>query len=175
MVWFIIGFAITLIGYLIHTFAHYYEHQGKKTIFQRVHHLMDVVIFIGYAAWVFMLISDPSRFDLAPAIALPIGLVIGILGVILFVWSGIMKKNYEKITDIKDLLTNSIYSKVRHPMYLGIAMMHIGFPLAFTRLWTLISAILWIGLMIFWRYWEEKDLEKSLGKDYLEYKNKTWF
>ena len=60
-------------------------------------------------------------------------------------------------------------------MYLGIILLHVGFPLAAKSLLTLLSAIIWVPLILMWKYWEEKDLGEKFGKEYREYKNRTFF
>ena len=77
--------------------------------------------------------------------------------------------------ELDHLVTEGIYSKLRNPMYFGIILMHIGFPLASRSLLTLLSAAMWTILIFLWKYMEGKDLEKKFGAEYLEYKRRTFF
>ena len=60
-------------------------------------------------------------------------------------------------------------------MYFGIILMHVGFPVGLNKLFTLVSAVIWIPQIFVWKYWEEKLLEKRFGKEYQKYKKKTIF
>ena len=71
------------------------------------------------------------------------------------------------------LATSGVYSRVRHPMYLGIFLM--GLALAIATL-ALVSLIIWLA--IFFAYdaeasYEEVLLEKRFGKAFLKYKKRT--
>lgn len=172
---FIIGFIITFIGYLVHTLAHYLEYIGHPVKIRKIPGLFDILIFIGYAAWGLMIGFDPSNLDLPIKIVLPVGLVIGLVGFWLFITSSMAKKGFEDIKTFDQVITKGIYLKIRHPMYVGIILIHLGFPLAFNRMWTLLSAVLWIGMVLLWRAWEEQELQKKFGKKYLDYKKRTYF
>jgi protein-S-isoprenylcysteine O-methyltransferase Ste14 len=73
-----------------------------------------------------------------------------------------------------DLITTGIYSKIRHPMYLGFILWSIGFPIFFGALFSFILSFLFIGNILFWRYLEEKELIERFA-DYQEYKKTTIF
>ena len=73
-----------------------------------------------------------------------------------------------------DLITNGIYSIVRHPMYLGFILWLLGFPIFFGSLFSLGISFLFILNVLFWRYLEEKELEERFP-NYAEYKKNTLF
>ena len=73
-----------------------------------------------------------------------------------------------------DLITKGIYSKVRHPMYLGFIFWLIGFPIIFGALFSLVLSLVFIANILFWRYLEEKELELRFSS-YLDYKKTTIF
>jgi protein-S-isoprenylcysteine O-methyltransferase Ste14 len=75
------------------------------------------------------------------------------------------------------LLASGVYAWVRHPMYLGILLFCLGF---FFLSPSVISLLIWIAFFIFYEkmtQYEEKDLIKLLGKDYIYYKKRVpkWF
>jgi len=105
-------------------------------------------------------------------VAIPLGLLIGLTGFVILILSVKAKKGFD---ELDHLVTTGMYSKIRNPMYFGIILIHIGFPIAARSLLTLISAIIWIPLIFTWKYLEEQDLEKKLGAEYSEYKKRTMF
>jgi protein-S-isoprenylcysteine O-methyltransferase Ste14 len=71
------------------------------------------------------------------------------------------------------LLTEGVYSYVRHPQYSGLFLITIGFLIQWPSLTTL---IMW-PILIFAYYKlamrEERDVEKQFGQEFLEYKRKV--
>ena len=79
-------------------------------------------------------------------------------------------KIFEQQDNSSNLMTNGVFSYVRHPMYLSILL----FKLAFLLLtMSLISIIPWIISFLLYdkiASYEEKELEKILEEQYIEYK-----
>ena len=167
---FLIAFFICLISYIFHTVSHFLEYKGRR--FVDTKHLLEITIFVGYGAWFFMMLSDPVRMDLSEGITTPFGAFFGIVGFFLFFLALEQKEGF---WGIDKLITSEIYSQIRHPMYLGIIFIHIGFPILTKSLLTFISAVIWIPLVLLWKYWEERDLIKKFPKEYDGYKKKTLF
>jgi protein-S-isoprenylcysteine O-methyltransferase Ste14 len=72
------------------------------------------------------------------------------------------------------LVTNGIYSIVRHPQYLGILLITSGLLIQWI---TIPTAIMWpILLAVYYRLamMEEKEMEDQFGEAYLEYKRKVF-
>ena len=170
---FLIAFIICLAGYIFHTVIHFFEYKGYKFAKSKtLQTILTIIIFMGYLGWGFMIFLDPLRMNMSNYIAIPLGLLIGLTGLLMFILSTKAKKGFY---ELDRLVTKGIYSKIRNPMYLGIILIHIGFPFTSKSLLTLISAIIWIPLIFTWKYWEEKDLERKFGKEYSEYKKRTLF
>jgi protein-S-isoprenylcysteine O-methyltransferase Ste14 len=72
-------------------------------------------MFFMWASWVFMSFSDPVKITSAIWYKY-LGLAIFVVGVLLFVLSETTKGG---VTEKGFLVTKGIYSKIRHPMYLG--------------------------------------------------------
>ncbi len=75
------------------------------------------------------------------------------------------------------LIDSGVYSWVRHPMYLGILLFCLGF---FFLMTSLLSLGIWIIFFIVYdkmATYEEKELIKILGNEYLSYQNRVskWF
>jgi protein-S-isoprenylcysteine O-methyltransferase Ste14 len=170
---FLIAFLLCLAGYLYHTVIHVLEHKGSEFARSKTAHaILEIMILLTYVGWAFMIFSDPVKINMSNQVTLPVGLLVGLAGLLMFIVSAKTKKGFE---EIDHLITHGIYSKIRNPMYAGMILMHIGFPLAARSLLTLISVVIWIPLIFIWRYMEEEDLEKKFGKEYSEYKKRTLF
>ena len=114
-------------------------------------------------------IDNPYEMHL-PSWARYTGLAFFIIGFFLFIFSHVKIRGQE--TD--KLVTTGIYSKIRHPMYLGFTIWIIGFPIFTNAAFALASAIIWLPQISYWRISEERQLGKKY-ENYQEYKKKTWF
>ena len=134
-----------------------------------------IVIFANMAVlWIswFMLCGlDKNRVDI-PVIAKYTGLLLILTGVIIFFTGLFTIKTLESYDG--DLITNGIYSKLRHPMYSAFILWLLEAPLFFGVLLPFLFSIALIANVLFWRYLEEKELEIRFP-DYSEYKKKTLF
>lgn len=175
-----IGFVLCLIGYTIHTIVHTKEYKYGKYKNSKIDMLLSIVIFLGYFGWGLMLFNDKSI--LLPnqyIIGLVIGLVLSLVGLLLFILAANTLKGFTATNDLvksgttNGLVTSGVYAKMRNPMYTGIILIHLGAPLLLNRLLTFTSNVIWIPLILFWIYLEEKDLERIFGHKYLEYKKRT--
>lgn len=170
---FALSFLLCLAGYITHTLEHYLEaRSGKKKSGAEQNKIVEFMIHTGYLGWGLMIFSDRSQIALPLAVIMPVGLTIGLIGMVLFLGSAVSKKGF---TDVENLVTSGMYSRLRHPMYLGIILIHIGFPLAFSRYLTLLSALLWVPMVLYWKYLEEKELEEKFGQAYRDYRKRTFF
>jgi len=73
-----------------------------------------------------------------------------------------------------DLVTEGIYSRIRHPMYLAFIFWVIGLPVFFGGLFSFFLSPFVIANVLWWRYLEEKELEQRFVS-YKEYKRATLF
>lgn len=170
---FIITFLVCLTSYIFHTTTHALEHKGRRFEESKVMHTaLSAVIFTGYIAWGFMVLWDPIRVDVSGTVVFWLGMLMGVLGILLLIVSIMTKHGFG---ESDHLITKGIYTRIRHPMYLSIILIHIGFPLGSGSLLTLASVIIWIPLIVLWKHWEEENLEKRFGKEYSEYKKRTFF
>ena len=77
----------------------------------------------------------------------------------------------------KPLAKTGIFAYVRNPMYLGIPLIFIAFIFLTLSLISIIPIVITMFLFNYMVKFEEKDLEKIFGQEYLEYKRKVprWF
>ena len=70
----------------------------------------------------------------------------------------------------QDLVTEGIYSKIRHPQYSGLFLITIGFLIQ----WPSVSTIVMWPILMFAYYKlamrEERDVERKFGESYQKYK-----
>lgn len=107
-----------------------------------------------------------------PAFVRYIGVAITLAGAGLFFTALFTIKTLETYTG--DLITKGIYSKVRHPMYLGFICWLFGAPVFYGAITALALAVLFIANVLYWRHLEELELEKRFT-GYKQYKLKTVF
>ncbi len=83
------------------------------------------------------------------------------------------KQAHSKAGEIKYIVTHGIYSKIRHPGYLGIILAYIGFSLWWNSIVPLIIALILSILLVVTALEEEKFLLKKFGRVYEEYMRKV--
>jgi len=162
-------FGVCFICHLFRTSYHVLENRKSKFVKSKKFYLaISISMFFLWFSWFAMSFNDPIKMNLS--LLKYFGLLLFIVGVVFVVLSHIKIKGY----DTEKLYTNGIYSKIRHPMYLGFILWIIGLPIFLQGFITLLSAVIWIPQIMYWKSSEEKDLEKKF-KNYKEYEKKTWF
>ena len=76
---------------------------------------------------------------------------------------------HQHSVQVSKLVTSGMYSKVRHPGYLGLVLIYFGFALGFAVVWMLIPAIIFTVLTYLTAIKEEKFLKERFGKEYVDY------
>ena len=133
--------------------------------------IMLINMLILWVSWVFLCSLDIYKITF-PVIIRYLGLALWCLGIITFLMGLYTIKTLESYEG--DLIITGIYSKIRHPMYLGFILWLIGFPIFFGALFSFILSFLFIGNILFWKYLEEKELEERFAT-YIDYKKTTLF
>jgi len=124
-----------------------------------------------WTSWFLLCSLDVSTFYLPPIIHY-FGISLVLTGVIIFFIALFTIKTLE--TYEGSLITNGIYLRIRHPMYLGFLLWLIGLPVFYGAMYSFILSIPFAINIYFWRYLEELELEKRFA-DYKTYKRKTFF
>jgi protein-S-isoprenylcysteine O-methyltransferase Ste14 len=167
---FLAGFCAAFAGYLLHTILHYAMRQGSlERLSAGKEAVATAIIFCGYSGWGLMLFTDPLRLEMPGPVA-ALGGITGAAGVLLFLLAVSGLHGFE---GEKGLMTTGVYARLRHPMYLGIILMHLGFPVLLGSGLTLLSAALWVPQVVFWGKWEDEELECRFGDAYRAYREKT--
>ena len=167
---FYIFFGVCFICFTIRTSYYVLANRGSRLAENKKFiTILFVMMFFLWFSWFWMSFNDPYEMDL-PLWVRYIGLAIFIIGFSLFIFSHLKIRGQEN----DKLITSGIYSKIRHPMYLGFIIWIIGLPTFMNATFALGSAIIWIPHILYWRISEERQLGKKF-KNYQEYKKKTWF
>ncbi|MDD5362424.1 MAG: NnrU family protein [Ignavibacteria bacterium] len=137
--------------------------------------LSFAIIFADMAllwlSWFALCGLDTFKINLS-VIIMYAGMLLAAIGFGIFLTALFTIKAFE--THEGDLMTKGIYSKLRHPMYLGFVFWLIGFPVYCGAGLSMILAVIFVANVLLWRYLEEKELiERYL--DYAAYKKTTWF
>ena len=79
------------------------------------------------------------------------------------------------VENINHLVTNGLFARFRHPMYTGFILWIIGWAIYHDAIISSIAGIPGIANILYWRYLEDRDLEKKYGLIYANYRSQTWF
>jgi protein-S-isoprenylcysteine O-methyltransferase Ste14 len=79
------------------------------------------------------------------------------------------------LENINHLVTKGLFSKIRHPMYVGFILWIIGWAIYHGAVISLFVGFVAIGNILYWKRLEEKELESTYREVYLEYRKRTWF
>jgi len=83
------------------------------------------------------------------------------------------RQAHEKPEEIEKLVTTGIYSKIRHPGYMGLIITYLGFPLAFASLPVFVLSLIFAYPLYSQAKREEEFLIKKFGKEYQDYMKKV--
>ncbi len=79
------------------------------------------------------------------------------------------------VENIDHLVTTGLFSKIRHPMYLGFALWIVGWCTYTGAPANLILAPAILASVLWWRHLEEVELSSAYGEEYREYCASTWW
>jgi len=75
--------------------------------------------------------------------------------------------------EVRKLVTSGVYSKMRHPVYLGRMLLNLGFLIIMPILPMLVVAIMFVIVWYLMALHEEMHLMQKFGKKYKKYKEKV--
>ncbi|MBO3459932.1 isoprenylcysteine carboxylmethyltransferase family protein [Aetokthonos hydrillicola Thurmond2011] len=106
------------------------------------------------------------------------GLALYIIGGSLRVWAIlVLGKRFSGLVAIQEdhqLMTNGVYTFIRHPSYLGLIVAMIGWTLIFRSVLVFIVIPIWIATLIARIQSEENLLQSEFGQEYTDYQQHTW-
>lgn len=168
---FIIAVLICILTHIIRVVYEILKHKKRLT----ANKLTFVIIFTNmlllWMSWFALCEFDINKIEIANVIRYA-GIALAGSGVVIFLTALFTIKSLESYEG--DLITTGIYSTIRHPMYLAFILWIIGLPVYYEARTALSLSLLFIANILFWRYLEEKELEKRFPA-YKEYRKRTLF
>jgi protein-S-isoprenylcysteine O-methyltransferase Ste14 len=168
---FVILVIVSLLTQGVRTFYEIGKHNGKI----KASRLSFIMVFTNmvllWVSWFALCTLGSNRICLPQGIRYA-GLALLITGLILFLSGLFTIKALESYEG--NLITHGIYSKIRHPMYLGFILWLVGMPLYGGEKISFALCIAYIANVLFWRYLEEKELIHRFP-DYPAYRKTTFF
>lgn len=165
---------LILLCTITHIIRLIYEVMKHKKII-KPNKISFIIIFSNmvllWTSWFLLCSVDKSYLNLPPILNY-FGIVLVVTGIIIFLIALFTIKTLE--TYEGGLITNGIYSRIRHPMYLGFLFWLIGLPIFYGGVYSILISIPFIINVLFWRYLEEIELLNRFS-DYVAYKRKTFF
>ena len=133
--------------------------------FARVYIEWPILIGVGVAGTIFSL----STILFYPATNI-FGFTLLIIGFIIHGLSHkVHRQVHEQAERIEKIVTTGIYSKIRHPGYLGLILIYFGFAFAWCIVWIFVPVVIFSILTYLTAIKEEGYLKENLGKEYEEY------
>jgi protein-S-isoprenylcysteine O-methyltransferase Ste14 len=140
---------------------------GKPNIILSIGFL--VILIIGAFGEIFNWIKIP----LSPYLNI-VGGVVAAFGFLFHVYCHrIHKQAHDKSQQINKIVTTGIFSKIRHPMYLGLIATFFGVSIAWGIIWMLIPSVIFSLLTVLIAFKEEEYLQKKFGDQYRKYMQKV--
>ena len=137
------------------------KHYQIRNLYPLAGTIMSVALFVVY--WD----SGFNKF---------LSLVVTSLGIIIW-WTATITlgKAFSLIPKASELIKVGIYSKIRHPIYVGLSLVGIGWALLTQTSLLILLAVATIVSSIIRAKLEETKLVKTFCEKYLNYKKETWF
>ncbi len=164
--------ALFLFGLVVRTGYELLKEKGMVNPENRILFVSVIgAMILMWTSWFSMCPLDPLRFAL-PQVVCSFGLIIQVLGLCLAIIALVQLRGLE---NIRHLVTTGIFSKLRHPMYIGFISWIVGATLYYGAAASLAVGLLGIGNILYWRRLEETRLELAYGEEYLRYRERTWW
>jgi protein-S-isoprenylcysteine O-methyltransferase Ste14 len=168
---FIILIIVCTITHIIRTIYEVLKHKMLLKPNNQSFIIILINMLLLWVTWFALCSLDVYKITL-PDVMRYLGITFVVMGIIVFLTGLITIKSLESYEG--DLITFGIYSKIRHPMYLGFILWLIGMPVFNGGLISFILCVVFTTNVLFWRHLEEEELEIRFPS-YKEYKKNTWF
>ena len=148
---------------------------GKESPHNHIIQLTCLIVFIS------ILVLDSFVFKFSIGITGYVSLWIRLIMALAIILIGItIIRSAEKILfheTQSSVIDVGIFAYIRHPLYLGILLIYLGFVLGSFSILSFVAFVLIFFVYNHLAIFEEKDLERVFGEEYLQYKKRVsrWF
>jgi protein-S-isoprenylcysteine O-methyltransferase Ste14 len=129
------------------------------------------VMMILWVSWFSLPETDPVPLGLPETVRWA-GVAVFAIGTILAVGALVQLRGVE---NIDRLVTTGLFSRIRHPMYLGFICWFLGWSIAHAAGASVALGLIGVASVLWWRSLEERRLEAQFGDKYRQYRRTTWF
>ena len=162
---------VCIVTHIVRSVYEILKHKNKLTPNKLTFIIVFINMLILWVSWFALCSYDVFRIPPAGIVKL-LGVLMSAAGIFIFLQALFTIKTLESYEG--DLITKGIYSKIRHPMYLGFILWLIGFPLFFGAIFSSVLSLIFISNVLFWRYLEETELLNRFTS-YKHYRKTTIF
>ena len=167
----VIGFVSVVVGYLSAGVRNLLVFPFNVVMF-------SILITCTTLSRLFLPLCPQPRLAMPDAVAWSVGLTlfgVGAFMIILAVWQIGLPGASSAPNRQRKLVTDGIYRRLRHPIYLGEILWPIGWAVLFKAPWALAVTPVWIALLLTIALLEEKRLSEEYAGKYEEYKKHVPF
>ena len=152
-----------------------YELLKEKGIANPRNNVLFLFIFLVmcglWTTWFALCPIDPDPLVL-PLSVHWLGVLIAVSGTVLAVGALVQLKGLE---NIDHLVTRGMYSRIRHPMYVGFLAWIVGWSMYHASAISFALGLVTAANILYWRSLEERRLVIQFGESYAVYRRSTWF
>lgn len=142
---------------------------NKPSVHKILAHSYSVYFILFLIGVIFDLVFQFKIFT--SSIAVPMGIVVLMFGSILVIWAQKTTRNLPKDNISKETFCQGPYCYTRHPTYLGLFFLLLGFGITINAFFVILSTIISFVISRFiFQNKEEKILTEKYGTHYIEYK-----
>ncbi|MGB6681226.1 MAG: isoprenylcysteine carboxylmethyltransferase family protein [Candidatus Bathyarchaeia archaeon] len=156
----------------MHIPEHEHDHLlGKESPHNHIMQLTCLIVFIIIS------VLDSFVFKFSVGITGYVSLWIRLIMALALILIGItIMRSAEKMLfheTQSSVIDRGLFAYVRHPLYLGILLIYLGFVLGSFSILSFVAFVLIFFMYNYLAIFEEKDLERAFGEEYLEYKKRV--
>ncbi len=154
-----------------------YGRQNYANIFTITSIVMFLLAFLSVNFWDWLYFLSPLTFW--QTILLMLGIVIGTAGILVATKASSVI-SVSTVADMRtdrnaELVTDGIYARIRHPLYLATVLVFSGMALIYPFLNVIVFALSMIIYTMIGAFFEERKLILHYGDEYLEYMTQAGF
>jgi protein-S-isoprenylcysteine O-methyltransferase Ste14 len=151
--------------------------EGYARIFNITSILTLLIAFLSMNFW------DWIYFITQPALIQPVFLLLGVISGLAGVILAMKASSVIDVSTVADmrtdrkaeLITDGIYSRIRHPLYLATILVFSALALVYPFPVVIVFSLSLIGYTMIGAYFEERKLLKHYGDEYIEYMKTAGF